>query len=194
MKIDFKTWRAFNGFRVCGNMDYDSLHQIISTNRIKTLEKQGLIKKTCYQESKDVLHTYRLTKKGQDYARAKMGMKHFEKPKGQERHQSHVGKKYASLTPQEQKSCMNQYDQKEYLYNRAFELIEKGKRDEGEELLENMKNASYIDLIYTTFENHQTFLMGVEISTSNYSYEDNSLHEQTAMELIQVQHYETIQI
>lgn len=128
------------------------------------------------------------------YARAKMGMKHFEKPKGQERHQSHVGKKYASLTPQEQKSCMNQYDQKEYLYNRAFELIEKGKRDEGEELLENMKNASYIDLVYTTFENHQTFLMGVEISTSNYSYEDNSLHEQTAMELIQVQHYETIQI
>lgn len=75
-----------------------------------------------------------------------------------------------------------------------YELIEEGKRDEGEELLENMKNASYIDLVYTTIENHQVILMGVEVSTSNYSFEDNSLHEQTAMELIQVQHYETIQI
>lgn len=194
MKIDFKTWRAFNGFRVCGNMDYDSLHQIISTNRIKTLEKQGFIKKTCYQESKNVLYTYRLTKKGQDYARAKMGMKHFEKPKGQERHQTYVGRKYASLNPQEQKTCMNQFDQKEYLYNQAFQLIEQGKKDEGEELLENMKTASYIDLVYTTIENHQVILMGVEISTSNYSFEDNCLHETTAIDLIQVEHYEVEQI
>lgn len=176
-------------------MDYDSLNQIISRSRIKTLEKNGLITKTSYQEKSrnKNQYTYRLTKKGINYCRTK-GMKHFEKGRGNERHQSEVGRKYASLSPCEQMSCKNQFDQKEFLYNQAYFLQEQGHLNEYEQLMENIQHASFIDIVYTTTMENTVTLAGFECITCNYSYNDCLQHEFTATEILHCDHYETINI
>ena len=68
IKKDFKTVRALNGFRVCGNMNHSALTQIISPSRVKRLLKEHIIEKVSYQDkhiSKGKNQsTYRLTAHG----------------------------------------------------------------------------------------------------------------------------------
>lgn len=177
-------------------MDYDSLTKIITRSRISTLTKKGIIAKTSYQGNSSKTkneYTYKLTKKGMKFCRSK-GMKHFEKGKGNERHQTEVGKKYASLCPEEQLHCKNQFDQKELLYDQAYLLQEQGYKDEYEQLLSDIQHASYLDLVYTTTIENKITTVGFEVITRNYSYEDCLIHEETALEILHCDYYETINI
>lgn len=186
-----------NGFRVCGNMNYDSMNKIVSANRIRTMTKQGIIRRTSYQnlpksKSKNE-YTYRLTKKGMTLCKSQ-GMKHFEKKKGNERHQTEVGKKYASLSPSEQQSCKNAFDQKEMLYDKAYLYLENGNKQEHDRIMEELEKVSYIDLIYTTTIDNTSVQVGFEVITSFYLQETIIAHQYSATEILHCTTYETINI
>lgn len=193
MKLDFSTYRVLNGLRTVGNMSAESMGKIITNNRINTLKKEGYISRVSYQDNhvstSRSQYTYRLTNKGKEYCREEAHMKNFAAGRNMERHNTRLGEEYANLTAEEQITCMNEMDLKEYLYEHAQQIKEVDE-DRYQEYLDKMEQMSLVDMTYQTTEGE---LVCVEVITSNYSQETIEQKEITA-ELVACQSYEVINI
>lgn len=194
-KITFKDKRALNMFRVCGNCTETQLNSIISLNRIKNWQAEGLIKKESYID-KSISKTksckaYRLTDKGKQVA-----CKALHKDKGsfttgkhQIRHNIAVAEQYTKLDKESQIDAMNESDQYRYYTDQALQLIEHGHKDEGEELLEQLQTCSFLDMVVIT----ETETIAIEIATSNYTSSDLIEHQHTST-IIQATSYQVVSI
>lgn len=196
IKKDFKTVRALNGFRVCGNMNQSALTQIISPTRVKRLLKEHIIEKVSYQDkhiSKEKNQsTYRLTEHGKDVTREFLGKGNFQSGRGDERHNTALAVEYSQLSKEEQYTCMNELDLKEYLDQQYLALLATDRLSEADELYENMKHMSLVDLTY--FKAHTQELCCVEVITKNYSVETINRKEFTATEIVHAASYTEINI
>lgn len=192
IKKDFKTVRALNGFRVCGNMNHFALAQIISPTRIKRLLKEHIIEKASYQDkhiSKEKNQfTYRLTARGKEITREFLDKGNFQSGRGNERHNTALAVEYSQLSAEEQYTCMNELDLKEYLNQQYFALLADDRISEADELYENMKSMSLIDLTY--FKAHTQELCCVEVITKNYNVETINRKEFTAIEIVHASYTE----
>lgn len=193
MKYTFADKRALNCLRVCGNANLPQLNTIISKNRIRTWEKIGLIKRVPYQDKKisrtKSCYTYRLTKAGKSVASKILGNKHFTISRTQERHNHYLADAYCKLPPEQQIIAMNEHDSSEFFHNQAYELIEQGLKNEGNALLDELKNTSYVDMIVVT----ETEINCYEVITSNYTTDDCQNHSHFT-EIIHATSYEIINI
>lgn len=186
IKKDFSTVLALNGFRICGNVSHASLTTIISASRVKRLLKEHIIEKVSYQDkhiSKDRNQTtYRLTAHGKDVTRNFLGKGNFQSGRGNERHNTALAEAYSQLSKDEQYSAMNELDLKEYLDQQYYTLLATDRLSEAEELYENMKHMSLIDLTYCKANTQE--LCCIEVITKNYSTEKINLKEFTATEVV----------
>ena len=186
IKKDFATVLALNGFRICGNVSHAALTRIISISRTKRLLKEHIIEKVSYQDkhiSKDRNQTtYRLTAHGKDVTRNFLGKGNFQSGRGNERHNTALAEAYSQLTKDEQYTCMNELDLKEYLDQQYYTLLATDRLSEAEELYENMKHMSLIDLTY--YKANTQALCCIEVITKNYSTETINRKEFTATEIV----------
>lgn len=195
IKKDFKTMRALNGLRVCGNMDEQALLKIITQSRIRRLKKEHIIEKVSYQDkhiSKEKnQYTYKLTSYGKKLTKKFLNKGNFQSGRGNERHNTALGYEYSQLKQEEQMSSMNEIDLKDYLNEQYVFLLSENKISEANELYEKMRSMSLIDLTYFTTSNE---ICCIEIITKNYSLSTIELKEYTAQEIINATNYSTINI
>lgn len=149
----------------------DQACSIISKNRFNTWLSEGIIRKVSYQD-KDISRTkscctYRLTEKGKKIAGKVLNNNHFTISRTQERHNQYVADIYCNLPPEQQIEAMNERDQYEYFMNQAILQKEQG-HDEAQELIDNLRHASYVDMVVVVEQ--QVF--AYEVATSNYTTQD----------------------
>lgn len=196
IKKDFKTVLALNGFRVCGNMSETALLNIISPSRIKRLKKEHIIESISYQDShiskEKNQSTYRLTAYGKKITRDFLKKGNFQSGRGNERHNTALSLEYSRLEKEEQYSCMNELDLKNYLEQNYLDLLANDHLTEADELLEKMKNMSLIDLTYYSVKNND--LCCIEVITKNYNVETVNLKEYTSYEIVHAVSYLQIDI
>lgn len=195
IKKDFKTMRALNGLRVCGNMDEYSLTRIITPSRIRRLKKEHIIEKVSYQDlhvcKEKNQYTYKLTNYGKQLTRKFLNKGNFQAGRGSERHNTALGHEYSKLKKEEQISCMNEMDLKNYLNEQYIYLLNENKIDEANELYEKMRNMSLVDLTYFTTSNE---ICCIEVITKNYSLSTIELKEYTVQEIINATDYYAVNI
>ena len=152
IKKDFKTMRALNGLRVCGNMDEYSLTRIITPSRIRRLKKEHIIEKVSYQDlhicKEKNQYTYKLTTYGKQLTRKFLNKGNFQSGRGSERHNTALGHEYSKLKKEEQISCMNEMDLKNYLNEQYIYLLNENKIDD----TFNLNNKAFEKYLENTTE------------------------------------------
>lgn len=197
-KITFKDKQLFKGFTVCGNMTHEQMTKIVSYNRIHDLVKTGYIQRISY-EDKNINRlksqfAYRLTEKGKNFCRNQLHYRNFANGRHEVRHQVACAEIYTSLTPEQRMHCMNDKDQEQYAFGQAYQLLSEGRLDEGHELIDKIRNASFVDLCVVTVTESSTEIACFEVITNSYSQDQIEAHYECATEVLHCTTYETINI
>ena len=87
-------------------------------------------------------------------------------------------------------NSLNEGEQRDYCFNKAYQLLSEGRIDEGQELIDQIRESSFVDLCVVT----TTEIICIEVITSSYSADQVEAHAECAHEVLQCTTYETINI
>ena len=197
-RLSFKDKQFFKGMAVCNNFTKDQALQIISNNRLHDLQKEGYIQRISYQDkhmsTTKSQHAYRLTDKGRDLCKDTLHCRHLGKGKHEVRHSVACADAYLKLTPEQRMNSLNEGEQRDYCFNKAYQLLSEGRIDEGQELIDQIRESSFVDLCVVTTTETTTEIICIEVITSSYSADQVEAHAECAHEVLHCTTYETINI
>lgn len=197
-RLNFRDKQILNGFRVCGNLTFEQMNTTISQNRINDFVKEGYIQKMSYEDphiSRTKSQTaYRLTDKGKSLCRSTLHKGHFANGRHEVRHQVACSDYYLSLSPQDRMNAMNDMDQQQYAFGKAYELISEGRISEGQELIEQIREAHFVDICVVTETEITTEIVCFECITKSYHDEEIQAHFDCAHQVLQCTEYITTDI
>lgn len=197
-KLNFRDKQILNGFRTCGNMTYEQMNTTISQNRINDFVKEGYIQRISYEDPHisrvKSQFAYKLTDKGKSLCKSTLHKGHFANGRHEVRHQVACADFYLSLSPQERMNAMNDMDQQQYAFSQAYQMISEGHSNEGQELIEKIREAHFVDICVVTETEITTEIVCFECITKSYSNTDIEAHYECAHEVLHCTHYETLNI
>ena len=91
-------------------------------------------------------------------------------------------------------NSLNEGEQRDYCFNKAYQLLSEGRIDEGQELIDQIRESSFVDLCVVTTTETTTEIICIEVITSSYLADQVEAHAECAHEVLQCTTYETINI
>lgn len=164
-RVNFRDVQALNGLRLCGYAKKEDLSSIISSNRIKVMEKQGLIESKTNTRN-ETIYTY--TDKGKSFIKnldTLKGQAFYSRQTASTEHDTKLFSEYCKLTPTERMSCLSETQTRDI-------FSETLKQDQANAEIDKM--YSIPDIVYTTDEG---ITIALEITTNNYTTERMELKE-----------------
>lgn len=164
-KVNFRDVQALNGLRLCGYAKKEDLSSIISNNRIKVMEKQGLIESKTNTRN-ETIYTY--TDKGKSFIKnldTLKGQAFYSRQTASTDHDIKLFSEYCNLTPTERMSCLSETQTRDI-------FSETLKQDQTNAEIDKL--YSIPDIVYTSDEG---ITIALEITTSNYTFERMELKE-----------------
>ena len=158
-RVNFRDVQALNGLRLCGYARKDDLLDIITNNRIRKMEKEGLIESKTNTKNETV---YTYTDAGKNFIKnleALQGQAFYSRQTATTEHDTRLFAEYCKLTPSERMSCLSESQSRDI-------FAETIKQDQAKTEIDKMYSVP--DLVYTTDEGITT---AIEIITENYNEE-----------------------
>ncbi|MEG2848177.1 MAG: hypothetical protein RR904_05365 [Bacilli bacterium] len=176
----------FHMLNKCGNADHDQMKQIgLSERRIKDMQREKLIEKTYYSQSKQDeknIKAYQLTDKGKSLIEREYGLANHNQSVSV-RHNIDVANKYLNLEKEERETVLNERELRD-MFLEKLEEIRDHDQERYDQLYEQLEQGqiSMPDIAYTSVEGVQ---MAFETVTDNYGNAEIQAKEEacTVLEL-----------